>query len=389
MDSYYTPIEIAKEMVNAVKDLKPDLIADFAVGNGALLKVANEYWTNAKFIANDIDPKVVRDLKADYPKWETSSRNFFDSSLVSSCRVLSEVKKKVSLILLNPPFSCKGGTVKNIEINGQEIRCSNAMAFLIKAIDFLSEEGQLVAVLPISTLFNEKDKDAWSIIKGMAKVKYHKEYYRKRFSKAIPNTAIVHIKLLSVKDRKKKLRLISSNSEISSSYITPDLGASVYVIRGNTPMFKWEHISDEQGIPFIHTSDLQYGRVQHSHRFVSCESKTIQGSMILIPRVGRPSLEKITHLEGENRVVLSDCVISILCENPEVTTKLYNVLRENWHILKTLYKGTCAPYITINNLVGLLCSWGYEAVAVKASVLNQLYYEQNFCGNLGLEYRAQ
>ena len=389
MDSYYTPNEIAKEMVNSIKDLNPDLIADFAVGNGALLKVASEKWASAKFVANDIDPSVVKELKTNFPSWMTCSRDFFDSQLVLNCRVLSKIKKKVSLILLNPPFSCRGGVVKIVEINGQNIRCSNAMAFLIKAMEFLSEEGQLVAVLPISSLFNEKDQEAWSIIKGMAKVKYHKEYYRQRFSKAIPNTAIVHIKLLPVKARKKKLKVISNNPEIPSSYKTSDLGALVYVVRGNTPMFEWENFSDERGNPFIHTSDLKSGRVQFSHRFVSCEPKTIHGPMILIPRVGRPSLEKITLYEERIGVVLSDCVISVLSEDSEVTSKLYAVLRENWQSFKSLYKGTCAPYTTINNVVRMLCNWGYEAVAVKASEINRPPFEQEKYRILGWDYKVQ
>lgn len=69
------------------------------------------------------------------------------------------------MILLNPPFTCKGSIIEHVNLGEQDFKVSTAMLFLMRALRFLSDNGGLYAIMPISIIYSEKDKQAWNYLK--------------------------------------------------------------------------------------------------------------------------------------------------------------------------------------------------------------------------------
>ena len=111
MDNYSTPQNIVSLMIDAVKITigREDVIADFAAGEGTLLKAANIKWPKAKFVASDVDLGIIRFLKKQNRNWQVCKIDFLNSKSISNSPSLRSLIGKTKLILINPPFSCRGG----------------------------------------------------------------------------------------------------------------------------------------------------------------------------------------------------------------------------------------------------------------------------------------
>ena len=90
---------------------------------------------------------------------------------------------------------------------------------------------------------------------------------------------------------------------------------------------------------------------------VSPRYRTISGPAILIPRVGRPSVSKVV-LIGEEKVVLSDCVIALRTTPPGSEVELAREIKRNWLTFQQIYGGSCAPYTTIRRIREMLLELG-------------------------------
>src|SRR5688500_2052184 len=105
-DQFFTPSEIATRLVAPFRRSSEKCIADFAAGDGELLRAAGLKWPRAKIIASDIDEVTVRSLKKDFPRWAIGKCDFLNERSRQRCNPISSVKGKITLLLLNPPFSC-------------------------------------------------------------------------------------------------------------------------------------------------------------------------------------------------------------------------------------------------------------------------------------------
>ena len=110
MDIHYTPSALATSLVQATSEVRPKLVADLAAGNGNLLLAAEQVWPNARFVATDIDPRAVRRLGRLRPSWTVGRCDLRSVPSRRSCLALKNMRKSACLLLLNPPFSCRGGT---------------------------------------------------------------------------------------------------------------------------------------------------------------------------------------------------------------------------------------------------------------------------------------
>ena len=58
--------------------------------------------------------------------------------------------------------------------------------------------------------------------------------------------------------------------------------------------------------------------------------------------------------------MLSDCVIALMCHNPESAELLWKDLQSNWSLLEQEYVGSGARYITNQRLSHILLRLGYS-----------------------------
>ena len=132
-DSHYTPSILAEYLISHIKKNKVKTIADFCIGEGDLLKTAQKKWKNVKFYGNDISGRVIRLLKRKYPEWVLGNCDFLNSKSRNKANVF---RNKFDIILLNPPFTCRGSTINHVIFDNIEFNMSTAMAFFVESINY-------------------------------------------------------------------------------------------------------------------------------------------------------------------------------------------------------------------------------------------------------------
>lgn len=155
IDSIYTPSALARTMVDAagVSLGAGHLIADFAAGSGELLIAAHERWPLAQIVATDINPTETQFLKRKNNSWQIGRCDFLNPKSRNGSLILRRLIGKITLVILNPPFSCRGGKKVVASTSGISVKCSVGLAFVVNSIDYLTVGGTLVVILPLGSLF--------------------------------------------------------------------------------------------------------------------------------------------------------------------------------------------------------------------------------------------
>jgi hypothetical protein len=167
LDDHYTPAELARTAVNHVRLRCPEIVADMSAGEGSLLLEAARRWPSARIVATDIDRKTVAQLvRMHRRRWKIGRCDFLASRSRRASRVLRTIDGKVALLLMNPPFSCRGGSYRIVDTPHGPVHASPAMAFLLLGLPYLSTRGQAVAILPAGALHNKKDEEAWKYVRA-------------------------------------------------------------------------------------------------------------------------------------------------------------------------------------------------------------------------------
>jgi methylase of polypeptide subunit release factors len=82
---------------------------------------------NAKLFGNDISGKAIRMLRENHPDWVLEECDFLNQKAREEKFIF---KNKFDIILLNPPFTCKGSTIHKINFDDIEFHTSTTMVFL-------------------------------------------------------------------------------------------------------------------------------------------------------------------------------------------------------------------------------------------------------------------
>lgn len=354
-DRIYTPPNLASKIVARARfRVPPTCIADFAVGDGELLRAAQTKWPRAKLIGTDINARTVYKLRRLVKKWKVDRCDFLNPKSRQHAQVLEDLKSKVSLVLLNPPFSCRGARKFKTQFCGAEISCSLALAFVITSLTYLSNRGQLLAILPIGCLHSEKDKAAWAAIRSMFRVEHLAQNGHKTFSGWSPKTAIVRIS-------RGRLAPASGVSGATRKLKRRADGISFQLFRGKISMHTLNGNTKGTAIPLIHSTELGKTSVDLMRRsFDVTKTKSICGPAVLIQRVGLPDPTKIQLYLKPTPIALSDCIIAIRCKSAGEAETMKNRLVLNWQSLEERYGGTCARYITLNSLRDFLLMLGFR-----------------------------
>jgi hypothetical protein len=348
IDAHYTPTDLAGDLVGAGAQYfqtPPNLVADFAAGQGGLLDAAACRWRDARIVANDAHRATYLRLRRERPTWAVANADFVSERSIGRSRLLS-LRNSVDLALLNPPFSQKRGDLYVASIDGVRVECGLAAAFLVNSLPFMRVGGTITSIVPDGCMTADRDRAAWRLLMDRCEVRIEVRNRRGIFSNASPNTSIVTL-------TKRASPRPPAKSQTQPSF------ASVAVVRG------WQQMhtisaSDRScdRIPLIHTTELKAGRVALSQSRLVNSRFYFQGPALLLPRVGRMTEEKVCVLASRRKVVLSDCVIGIPMRSLAACQAAQRRMLSAWLEVSRCYSGTGAPYTTVATIGSLLSELG-------------------------------
>lgn len=347
MDAIYTPPDLAEFVTAAASRGAPRSIADFAAGDGALLRAAAARWPDASLFGSDVDVKAVQAIRSLVPGCIGVQHDFFSNSSSSAL-----TDRSFDLILLNPPFSSRGNARHSAEVDGVTHHASKALAFVARALRFLAPGGEIVAILPASVMVSERDAALLAALQDAGSVDQIGDIRRAAFKSHAVSVVVLRISGDRIaKCPKEKPVLVS---------LRP---FTVEISRGSVSMH--EYVAATTGPRFIHTTDMREGLLFPSERRAASELRRVRGPAVLISRVGRPTKGKIVLLP-DHEAVLSDCVIAMHTLPRGREAELFELLATNWDAVKSAYGGSCAPYTTLKRLAATLLRLGISSSIVTA-----------------------
>ena len=160
-DAFYTPDCYAVQLLSHVVGT-PRTAVDFCVGDGGLLKAAEHRFAGIDCFGVDISDEVLTALQMRQPTWHLAQCDFTDAEALARIPFLQGAT--FDLIVLNPPFTCRGSSIKRVMIGEEEYHMSTAMSFLVGALPYLSDTGAIYAILPISCVYSQKDRQCWQYL---------------------------------------------------------------------------------------------------------------------------------------------------------------------------------------------------------------------------------
>lgn len=356
-DDFFTPASVATKLAQIGRaGEQTRIIADFAAGEGELLRAASARWPEARVVATDIDQASVSYLQKEHAEWVSGRVDFLNPRSYLRSQVLKSIEGQVDVVVLNPPFSCRGGARLSASLCGDAVGCSRAMAFVVNAFRYLNPSGEIRAVLPMSCLFGQKDALARELLFQRLSLEVVARYGRTTFNGCVPQTVIA-----CLRRRRRGTRVPTSKKR---SVVRPTLGP-FYLLRGSVQMHSIRPDNGEGSLPLVHTTDLtSLCTVADLKRHVEGERRATSPPAVLLPRVGKPDRNKVVAITGQRLpVALSDCVFALECETDDEAMGLVTRIREGWAEVATAYQGTCAPYATLASLATALAKLGVEIAA--------------------------
>lgn len=351
MDQIYTPAALAKALVESCGIQRPKLIADFAAGDGALLRAARERWPKAALFASDIERAATSRLRKRLRGCSVATCDFLEH-LVSK-RFVGSLIGKCDVVLLNPPFTCRGNSRHTVAVFETTFAGSRALTFAARALQYVKKGGELVALLPASVLTSEKDSRLLNSIRSAFTVTQIGNAYRTAF--ASHRVSVVMMKF------EHHLAPPPPLESTNASAVTPQRYQAV-IRCGRLPVH--QAIAMERGLRYVHTVDLKNGKIRRNSLLVSATRSVTDGPVVLFPRVGMPAKEKIVFL-AKGRVVLSDCVIGIESHPRGHEKELADLLVSNWSDVAATFGGSCAPYTTLRRVREMLNRFGIISYLAK------------------------
>ena len=336
------------------------VVADFAAGDGALLRAAAQRQQELEVVGLDINRTRVRNLQAIDSTWRIGACDFLNPRSRSSSPVLRRIRGRVSTALLNPPFSCRGARREQVSLGSKHLTCSIAMAFILTAVNYLTPDGQIIAVAPRGVENSERDEAAWETLYSMGTVEIVGYPDRGTF----PRTALRSLLLRFTMGPSTVRRSISRNDEA-----TQGKRSIISLVRGTVQMHR-ARITNE-GMPLVHTTDLSKGQLRSELRKTRVSGRSCCGTVVLVPRVGRPMLSKIVRVNLPHDLLLSDCVIALECNSENDAVDVQKVIGDRWNEFEESYGGSCAPYISMKALQNVLERFGFQPEVRRESRRSQ------------------
>lgn len=339
-DKYYTPPSIAsKAFEYAQLASRPIVCADTACGSGSLLTAAENVLQAKYCLGIDNDHTMIRKLRRERPNWRLYVGDFLKRNLTPSI-AFPESSYEVDLLVLNPPFSMGAKKYISIKYLGQTIKCSVAMAHILRSFELFKPSHGAIAVVPESLLYSNVDENARELLQEQFSLSELLQLNIHTFKGASVNSSFVQFKTD-----------VHKNYEVQDSPIARN-PIFTNIVRGGLQMHAFERI--QSGVKVIHSTSLKFIAANgiagiNEKTFVKAKGR-IFGWMLLLPRVGVPKEELFRAFHSKSEVQLSDCVIGLKFSAKDAAIIAEKRIRLNWNSLVNLYRGTGARYITIDRL---------------------------------------
>lgn len=348
-DKYYTPLGVASRALESAQLVSnPTICADTACGSGSLLIAAENVLQAKHCLGIDSDPHVIRRLRRARPDWR-----LYVGDLLKRHRAPPSYfpgsSYGVDLLVLNPPFSLGPRKYVSVKYFGQSVKCSVAMAHILRSLELFNPNQGAIAVVPESLLYSNTDHHARELLYQNFSLIELLELSIYTFKGARVNSSFVQFKTPSEKQ--------NSSTEFPPTQMTPIAGT---IVRGGLQMHSFKRVA--HGVRVIHSTSLGHiatdGINSVTERTAAIAKGRIAGWMLLLPRVGSPKEGICRALYSKEEVQLSDCVIGIQFPSKIAAASAQERIRSNWQSLLSLYRGTGARYITVNRLVDWLYGIG-------------------------------
>lgn len=339
LDAYYTPPALAAKVASLVTAADDDVVClDSSCGDGSLLEAVSGRFPRVTCVGVDIDTTAIAGVQERHPEWHLFGG---DALLVDTrARVKSRLPKPVDAVVGNPPFSMREGRGVVDPVLGA--RSSVAMAHVAR--DLLTDRPSLGAVyiLPESCLTSVLDADIRARLSMLYRLEVVARIDACTFGGTRARTALVRATPLSTAGR--------VTSAQRGPAVTTLLDRA-RVCRGGLPV----HLAQRcrAGLRYCHSSDLRElassggTSIRMLPRVAPISRGVVRpGLYLLVPRVGRPSLDQVVPVRVPEALQLSDCVIAI--QIPSRTPRLSRAAQVS---LVQMYRGTGAPYVTVAQIV--------------------------------------
>lgn len=372
IDQHFTPEWLADLVTAALPSDLAGFVIDPAAGSGALLaSLERRGIETLSPLAIDIDHSVVAGLRRIYPAWTVSVAD----SLSPRSRASSDAWRRarargVEVVLLNPPFSYRGGPSAITSFRGFIGRLSPAAQFVAMSIDALKPRYGTVAILPDGVVEGQKYRTFWAEVSKSHTVRVLHRLHNSSFRGVRARCSLVEIR-----PRELRPALELAATEDGRDYVSPPPSRTsvgkptlpilacrcVDVVRGRIPRHRVQVVSD--GVPFVHTTNLQSNSAVLEPGRAPFDLST-PGPFVLLPRVGYPNGKIAISLASS--LVLSDCVIALRPLSAPLEV-LADAVRGEIDLLRGEYVGTGAPYITLDRLAAFLAALGWTPQIASAS----------------------
>ena len=343
LDRYYTPREIAEDLLTDCMPLAPNVCVDSTCGEGNLLEAANTVFGNVQCIGLDKDKRAINNLRRRQPEWTLSVADLLNPKSIKRTYVAANYLKS-DLLILNPPFSLGKKKSHDVEFKGERIKSSIAMAHVLTSLELFRPKQGAFVIVPESLLYSEIDESARNLLFSDYDCSEIGDLHCSTFHGARARSVAIRL----------KPGVLSFSDNISFSGVEKTL--KVNIIRGGLPVH--EKVNNRKGLPYIHTTDLSIlfkeNNILRLLKVSRCSRGTVKGWVILIPRVGLPQQNTIKPVFLESEVQLSDCVIALSCGSKTNANKIEKRINSNWDYFVNHYKGTGARYTTLSRLKGCI-----------------------------------
>ncbi len=366
IDQHFTPDWLADLVSAALPENLRGLAVDPAAGSGALLaSLARRGREHLLPVAMDSDPDVVSELRVRHPTWTVSAADSLSRrSRVSSKAWRLTQEMGVEVVLLNPPFSYRGGPSTSVAFGDFSGRLSPAAEFLVMALTELRPRYGIVAIMPDGVVNGQKYESFWEEVRRTHRVRTLSQLNNSSFAGVRASCSLLEIVSREVGEHEEAVNAPDTlNQSLRLSDVIETSGCRcIEVIRGRVPRHR-VHAEVGATAPYIHTTHVNgHALVQGTERAPTRLAS--RGPFVVLPRIGYPK-DKVA-VVGPDPVVLSDCLIAlrpVACSPDD----LAGHVRASLGRLARQYTGTGAPYITVDRLTRFLSQAGWHPVVVSAS----------------------
>lgn len=336
-DEFFTPPEIAADVaVLMAGAARGSRIADFAAGDGALLRALEDLVPQVQVFAADISGDNVRSLARQHPEWVVSRIDFLSERSRSRATV-TRLAGGYDAVVLNPPFSYRGGHRETAVLGRERVSGSPAAVFVAQATEYVAPRGAIAAILPQSCMRCEKDAALWRTVKREWDITEVRAFGPRTFRGRAAKT------VLTLLERHGR------GTAEAEAAVRAAPSVEVVIVRGTLQM----HRMGQGAEPLIHTTGL--GRDGIRTRLVArAGARVTRGPAVLLPRVGVPALWKVQLYRSPEPLVLSDCVVALECAEVRHAETVLRRVQQHWPTFATAWTGSCAPYVTMTQLAEAL-----------------------------------